>query len=953
MTGKVRFHERGSAIIMAVGLLVMLAMMGTTFFAITYLDRKDAASIATAAPMKSVALGVLAQIRAERGKDLRFSATGGPYSAAANPQQAIDHAGEEADPMLASSHPFHLGGSVWLWAHLSNPGGDLPDCVQLVTVDGVIAVGPRAGQRIDEVDLDNDPIPVPDLDWVDTDGFGYRIDLGSGLRFYDGDAILRDSGVRDRLGRSFYVAVRVVDASALLNANLHHSPTPAGVGKPMPITDVSLEALLGQTIRDAVHNVRARRGSTPIIDSIEDYWRNYALSPLNPGNAGPPLFAVSPPYKPFDISDMLALIWGGGSPSTTSGRLFQAFMVLGDPAGRQAFGARRSFMTTHSAGRCLVPEARDETAQLRQPARQKVKVDLNANLNDPNARFFVLYTAFRNLLAHLGDPERAKVAAQVAVNVIDFSDHEAPGVEEIVTTQSVAGAIVCGIERQPFITEAGYTLQLIDDPMPPVGYFGIELYNPYVSDINLKGWKVKCGGAEQELTGSIPAGGRLAIVSDGRVRVSGDSQRFPGLDLRQEALILRPSRLIGGAPGADALVGKVGPGDFKKDPNLNVPPLPGESRFECIRRCDTRAAALYSMALYKKDIQVDITVSDTLGSANSVVPDELRDPEAPDPASARLPQPCPVYVRNGPFINVGELNRIFWVGPTANEPLDVQLVSKPACDPYEVTASNGRLSMYGGITVHSGTPALPPGCLAGDFFMVHSPRSDGYDNDGDNQAQPDEADEDIVYGFININTAPEMVLNCLPGLTGLSDDPPGQGIRSKVVREILHYRDKLPPYRTTPRSTLLGIPSLRNGAGFASPGEIAIPIRRRASQPDIVVAYRLPQNEYPGANVQPYNYTVAENDGSGNPITAHDDGLPTALGPRVNDDLIKRHVYYSWLSNHITVRSDVYIAYIRVDVRRGPQDAPLAVRRYAAVIDRSNCRTAADRPNVLMFAEIK
>ena len=44
MMGKARHFARGSAIILAVGLVVLLAMVGSVFVLVTYMDRRDAAA---------------------------------------------------------------------------------------------------------------------------------------------------------------------------------------------------------------------------------------------------------------------------------------------------------------------------------------------------------------------------------------------------------------------------------------------------------------------------------------------------------------------------------------------------------------------------------------------------------------------------------------------------------------------------------------------------------------------------------------------------------------------------------------------------------------------------------------------------------------------------------------------------------------------------------------------
>ncbi len=912
MRRKVRHHERGSAIIMAVGLLVILALLGTTFWLITHFDRREAGSLATAAPMKQVAVGVLQQIVADRGSDLHFAAGGGPYSAADKVDKTYDHPSEQVDPILASSHPY--GGVLWM--HVSNPTGTLGDAAKYVTVDGTIALGPNAGKTIEQADITGDGNP-DGLRWVDTDGLGYNF---PGKGFCDGDAIQYDSGIRDRLGRGFYVAVRVVDASALINANLHYSPSPAAAGKVMPITDVSLLEEIIETVspgaRDSVHQARSSG------DTVPNYWLNYALSPLNPGS--PPPAPAPPVYAPFDISDMLALSWGGAAPSTGNGRLYTAL-------GQTAYNAAKPYMTTHSTSRCLVIAGRNASGQ------QATKVDLNSPDPDPTRLYYGFYNLW-GLWSAIPEDGRRKLAAQMAVNAWDFRDADGvplawqpPG--------AAAGEKVYGIERQPFITEAGYKLEKIAADQT-AEYYAIELYNPYVTAIDMTTWKLKVGSGGDVPLGAttIAAGGRVTIVNDAQVQATGDKATNVALNLKEEARILRPA-----SNGDLVVVGKVRPTDFSTNPaTYTVPEPAGTFKAECIRRCDLPAESLYSLALYKRNIPDDITVAgNNLGQPNAVPANE---PQLQSNTGAP-PLPVPVYVRDNLFVNVGELNRIFFIGPTQTQALDELLVAGGGISPYNPSAATGRLSLSGDILPQSGVPALPLGCMVGDFFMVRSPGTDGWDNDGDGKTDLADDDEDLLYGLININTAPDVVLACLPGLHGIA-----QAERAKIIQAILDYREMFGPYFTTARSTVVGIPNLRNDPGFACPGEIAIPIWFRGKQNDIAGGYVLPQDVYPGNNQEPRNYTVsvaAQN---------HDDGLSTAANLAPKGDLVKRYVYYSWLSNHITVRSDLYVAYIRVDLRRptaAASEPSLAVRRYAAVIDRSNCRTSSDKPHVLMFAEIK
>jgi len=114
------------------------------------------------------------------------------------------------------------------------------------------------------------------------------------------------------------------------------------------------------------------------------------------------------------------------------------------------------------------------------------------------------------------------------------------------------------------------------------------------------------------------------------------------------------------------------------------------------------------------------------------------------------------------------------------------------------------------------------------------------------------------------------------------------------------------------------------GPGFASVGEIALVLRRKALTLD-------PSNN--PVNVNNWSYfsydSTLDNDscGPGNPyrvamdrdasnaLIATDDGFAaTGYGwaSGLLNDLTKYHSYYEWASNHLTVRSDTYIIYITV-----------------------------------------
>ncbi len=894
MIKRTDYHRKGSVIVMVVGLLVMLAMVGTTFIIVAHMDRREAAAIATAAPMKQVAGGLLQQIRVKLAADLHIDASGVIYGLATDYKQQVDCPHEDYDKHLASFAPVDMDGDgiADTWRHISNHNG----------VAGFVNV------------------PTDDNSLVDTDGWAYLWDVGQNAWVlkpagtsgsYAGDAKLFDSGVSNRAGKKYWVAVRIIDASALMNVNSAYGPpAAAAAGTVMPITNMSLEALTNTATRDNVHD--ARNGST--ADNIAAFNTNYVQRPLDPAPA-----AVG--YLPFDASDMTALLWGGTVPNTASGRLWEAL------GGGVPFDAAKSYLTVFSSSRDYIRRAtgiQDMTH----------RIDLNL------AGFDDLFKAFYNAIPAgvpgmtdgasnaERDAKRRSVAAQLAANVIDYRDGDdtpyQPTVAEIAAAGLAAGTTLFGVERQPFITEAWLRMEW-DAAVPPGSvkqWSAIELFNPYKTDIDLTGYQLKVGaGAATAMSlppgGTLPAGERFVIASNTAEIQAANKCLDNTLDLRQTCTLFRPAS--GGSP---APVGSVEFAQF----GLTTPIAAGPAVHAAIRRDDAVARAKYSVAVYKTyavtyrigDAGCPTAGATNLGRSNV---DPLVGGEATIITSPPA-VPTPVFVRNGSLINLGEFSRIFYIGPSDDgTPLDEALASMA---PNNV--SNGRLYTFGAI--HSGgwgdanIPAIPPICMLGDYMdaLIPDPANIG--------------GTDTVYGRININTAPWQVVQHLPGISALTTAiGGGKMLRERVARDIVAYRDLLDNtaigghnYSTGgAHITVTGLPHLRLEAGFASPGEVAIPLAKIVT----------PNNNY--GSSAPNCYRISDGD----------DGLDD-----ITDDLSKRDIYYAWLSNQITVRSDVYIAYIRVQIGDDPLTTG-AVRKYVAVIDRSGCTTSDDLPDVVMFAEMK
>jgi hypothetical protein len=72
------------------------------------------------------------------------------------------------------------------------------------------------------------------------------------------------------------------------------------------------------------------------------------------------------------------------------------------------------------------------------------------------------------------------------------------------------------------------------------------------------------------------------------------------------------------------------------------------------------------------------------------------------------------------------------------------------------------------------------------------------------------------------------------------------------------------------------------------------------------------------------------------------EGSPDLVGDTAVDDFEERDVIFSRISNLVTVRSDVFTAYILVRIgTNGPQ------RRVIAILDRSNVRSIGDKVRII------
>jgi len=170
--------------------------------------------------------------------------------------------------------------------------------------------------------------------------------------------------------------------------------------------------------------------------------------------------------------------------------------------------------------------------------------------------------------------------------------------------------------------------------------------------------------------------------------------------------------------------------------------------------------------------------------------------------------------------------------------------------------------------------------------------------------------ETRIKGRINVNTAPPYVLEQLPWMA-----PARVGVGPIVSQAVVAYRDKIaipggPDYRARP-----------GGLGFRSIGELTW-VAGVSGMPGM--DYYADPNHCPGDQDGFPDLTPLKI------LRTRDDAV---------DDFEERDLIFHRISNLITVRSDIFTAYILVRIGAdGPQ------RRMIAILDRSGVTSLGDVP---------
>ena len=260
--------------------------------------------------------------------------------------------------------------------------------------------------------------------------------------------------------------------------------------------------------------------------------------------------------------------------------------------------------------------------------------------------------------------------------------------------------------------------------------------------------------------------------------------------------------------------------------------------------------------------------------------------EAPNPPYTNPNFIIQAHPENRPFTNVGEIGKLF---------------RKEAY--RQVTRVDSDFT----VKLDLAEPVLQ---RLFDYLTVIDPFEHGYIDPNNPETR--------IKGRININTAPWFVIAQLPWVSQRTN----QATDYLLARSIVAYRDRTAIPGAVDYSTHSGLP------GFRTIGELMDVNQIAPTDPNSSI----------------FAYAIDGIDQPGYPDLTTD---PCLLGDGATDDFEERDVIFSRISNLVTVRSDVFTAYILVRIGvDGPQ------KRIVAILDRSQVTPAGGNVKVIAIQSV-
>ena len=690
-------------------------------------------------------------------------------------------------------------------------------------------------------------------------------------------------------GRPIYAAIRVIDNGGMLNVNTAYKFDPDGNldeidgRSQMQINLMALSWRLGTTLYNALDetdllDARANDGFGGINPlDLDEYERNVIWRYNEPNR----------PYTPFDISDEL--------------ELRNRFLINHpdiDTRLEEWGGEFRNNWTSSTPFRNVTEwfiSAYDDGWLDPNYAYRHLATTYNMDriidpdggkmvwVNDPNAIASTVFNAIKGALDSIDFADwviqpQAQRDAVAAQLAVNIADYVDGDLG--VQTYDVGGVTYYGFEAQPFITEIG--IKIAADPLIAANnHFAVELYNPFNVDIPLDDFKLVLDGSGRTVSFNvgdvITANSYYVVVNHGGQFAVVDDKVDNDLVLADNYAAIVPP--IYTCNNYDILLTRdvAGPTIYVDRQDTDNSWFTQASGTRYLERDDNGGHILY------QDV-FDIA-GGSIGVANSHTAVGLGGKFNLLPFGTTR------------FVTVGDVARMLIIGPSENKD---ETVGKQLADGANLEED---------IRVDLENPDFRN---IFQYLTVFDPSRDNIDNDGD--GVPDNGKgEWKVPGRININTAPWYVIAQLPWM------------RLEIAQAIVAYRDKesIAGIDYSSRKTATGINNLREAEGFESIGELTTVI-----------------NDFGQDNYDMHYYTLGPENG------IDLDGFPDltpggSTGDGAEDDFEERDVIFARISNLVTVRSDVFTAYILVRIGAdGPQ------KRAVTILDRSDVYSAEGRVRV-------
>lgn len=971
-------NNHGSVLLMVIGILTMIAILGSAFLLVSHADAQQSAALTNRSQVDPIARTIVTRLESRMQADLFLdpACSGGINTAGSF---VADPNFKYADPNLTFPTDANFG-------PFRNLGTGGPN-YWLRCVDSNV-----------RIDSNSDS-------WVTQPFFtlssGTNVDVVGSTT---ADCILYDTGITNALGTTnYFVATKVTDLCALINVNVASSATD-GSAAHTP-SGVQFNTLLNQALATSIQN--ARRNNT---GTEADYIKTGARYLLQPN-------AI---YRPFMISDEAYLRWqqAGSAPETGPlGAACAGSLLATNPA-------NRNYLTTFSAnGNLRRPDnSFTSTVNMASPVASttnsfynKVAIEYGSTstadakyneiyrqaymmLNDlnigvptvgvfPNMRQQMAMCFTANLMT--GDP--AYTRTTIPTNPYVFSP------KTIMSPYNAAGGtdtlVAYGTVPDLVIAKA-YASQTVLGTSTSAISAAVELYNPTSMDANLTDyqlWMVNTAGSTENAV-NLPSG-VIVPKNGGRVVVYSSRKKTGAAQMTIAALgeaNLPPTfpcpsyRLESGSPLTNALEFYGSGAASTTTANWQLRLTPKTNLIYTLDMMDGTATLAYNMSMssglatttactpsinkmsyrdyvtaHQRYMTPSVFTLSSTSSSTSATYLGAASPAIDGTWSPTLGVPSGLRLGPYPVSDVGDLMSIPWAAACSRTAFAVggftsfgtmmqnsALVTGNTVMFTSTYSGRGRLDPlpsnvnYGGYNAYGTTgkyPDVPAACLLSDYFTNPADINRG----GLQQ-----------YGKININTASDKVLGQLPLAITLPFSSVYTGTTGAIITDandalncIIGYRDmKLVKVTTVkgPNAETLDFSTARAAAQILSRGAGITGLRATA-----------------GSNVRAY-LTEAE---VAIPLGMYCDALlKDAFAPGADslmtlalhpDYAYARDALYRAISNMITVRSDVYAINIRVQLGKSATPPPNSVWYYVAVLDRSNCRAISDQPRVVLFTQVK